>query len=168
MKRNKILKSLVESRPYEKWNSMLELIANTEIDDMTQIQKNIAFCLRYDSEVHNGGHIQYFTNFKATYLHETLIALVEIGAINQMEILQSFTNLNNDLELEDISTKEEFISKVLVGYDYTFIDEKKEDLFEQYILKWDNKYYECNPSVIDLLEKYFQENEQEFIEIIDN
>ncbi|WP_273324095.1 hypothetical protein [Vallitalea guaymasensis] len=44
MKRNKILKSLVESRPYEKWNSMLELIANTEIDDMTQIQKNIAFC----------------------------------------------------------------------------------------------------------------------------
>ena len=52
MNRNRILKSVVESRPYKKWNSMIDLLFNTEILDMTQIQKDVYLCLWYDSEVH--------------------------------------------------------------------------------------------------------------------
>ncbi len=168
MNRNRILKSVVESRSYKKWNSMIDLLFNTEIRDMTQIQKDVYLCLWYDSEVHNGGHIQYFTNHETEYFDETLSALANIGALRQMEILQSFINLNEKLELEDISSKKEFIDRVLIGYDYTFKDENKEKLFEEYIVRGDNDYYECNPSVLDLIEKYFEENEDEFIEIIDD
>lgn len=120
-------------------------------------------CFWCDSEVQNGGHIQYFTNKEGNNFDETIIALDKIGALKQKEILMKVVNLFNTLDLADINNTKDFIDKVLVGYDYVFPSEQIEDTFDEYINNYDMEYYNCEPTINDLLKKYLDVYEESFI-----
>lgn len=151
-----IEKSKVEKEPYIKWNAFIELIAR-DPDKLNDIQGVAHFAWMYDSEVQNGGHLQYFENIFNIYkgkenivVSATLEALKIIGAKKQYKILSAASKRYFSKEKLHPSTVEEFV------------DEELEGEFE----KLDNRYYDCEPDMNNFLEKYLQTHLSEFVKLV--
>lgn len=162
-----ITKKELEISPYIKWNEFVNLIAVEDYNELTYIQRVAQLCFYYDSEVQNGGHIQYFTNRKGEYLNETVEALKIIGAFKQLDIFNEVINFYDTVDLDDINNRDEFIQKVLVGYGYKFSNNEAEKSFCELTERVDREFYLCKPTINDLLEDYLNKYENEFIKIID-
>ncbi|QNU68187.1 DUF4375 domain-containing protein [Ruminiclostridium herbifermentans] len=147
MKRRIILKKILEDNPFEKWNQFIDLLAMEDYKDLTEIQRVAYLCFWYDSEVQNGGHLQYFVNRGTSLLKETELSLVELGALQQISILSEAINVLCSLGISPIEGIDDYIAEALEGK-YCDID---------------SKYYSCKPTISDLLEKYFQKYEDEFV-----
>lgn len=147
----------------DNWNKINDsLIYDYENDDMSSAKKIAALCYWYDAEVQNGGHIQYFTNDAGKHYKDALVALDIIGARKQKKILKKVVNLYKTLKLTDIKSEKEYIDNVLVGYDYEFENEEKEELFDELIEKYDDRYYDCTPEILDLINLYAHQHKDEF------
>jgi hypothetical protein len=128
---------------------MNDLLALSDLEDLTPVQRRAHLAYWYMSEVYNGGHWQYFCN-KADYDHDEVVdSLRAIGATAQAEILErALVKLPEDMRLPE--TAEEFIE----GYDESDL----EDL--------DTAFYDCETTIEDRLETYLDDHESEFIEWI--
>jgi hypothetical protein len=89
-------KASVDREPYLLWNAFIELISESEPEDLSDIQSVAKFAFWYDSEVQNGGHLQYFENSYIRYeskinvlISATLEALKILGAKKQAKIFAS-------------------------------------------------------------------------------
>lgn len=58
-------------------------------DDLSVSQRPASLVFRYDSEVNNGGHLQYFLNCGIERVEETIQALQALGAHHHAEILRA-------------------------------------------------------------------------------
>jgi predicted transcriptional regulator len=146
----RLSKSDVEKEPYLVWNSFIDLIAMEDYDDLDEVQRIAHLCFWYDSEVQNGGHLQYFENRRLDLLPVTLEALNRIGAISQSDILKSAIDKLMIKPRKKIETVEEFVELA------------REGEFE----KLDNNYYDASPSVLELLDKYLEQNQEYFVTIV--
>ncbi|MFC1953141.1 DUF4375 domain-containing protein [Chloroflexota bacterium] len=149
-------KSRVENEPYIVWNAFIDLIAE-DPDKLSDVQGVAHFAFWYDSEVQNGGHIQYFENMFNRYkdkedilVSATLEALKIIGVKKQAKILTKASKQYFSRKRKHLSSVEEFIELEL------------EDEFE----KFDDSYYDCSPDMNTYLEKYLQTHLMEFVRII--
>ncbi|MFC5653590.1 DUF4375 domain-containing protein [Paenibacillus solisilvae] len=136
----KINKELLDKKPYEAWNAFIDLIAMEEYKDLNQTQRTAHLCFWYDTEVQNGGHLQYFENKGIEKMDETIDALKVIGAAKQANILNQASatySSKNRKKLNDI---------------FAFVNEARCGEFEEY----DNEYYNSEPTVTDLLGEYFE------------
>lgn len=88
-----ISKNLLVESPYEEWNAFIDLIATEDYENLNQIQRVANLCFWYDSEVQNGGHIQYFENKGTERVYETIKALKSLGASKQAYILGEASQL---------------------------------------------------------------------------
>jgi hypothetical protein len=156
MEPTEIEKSKVEKEPYSIWNAFIELIAR-DPDKLNDIQVVAHFAWKYDSEVQNGGHLQYFENIFNIYkgkenivVSATLEALKIIGAKKQLKILSDASKQYFSKQRRHPSTIEEFV------------DEELEGEFE----KLDNRYYDCEPDMNSFLEKYLQTHLGEFVRVV--
>ena len=133
----------------ERWNAMNDLLAMSELEDLTPIQRQAHLAYWYMSEVYNGGHWQYFCN-KAHYDHnEVAEALCEVGASEHAEILtQAFARLPEGIRCP--KTIVEFID----GYDEV-------DLHDL-----DTAFGSCKKTIEGCLEEYLNRHEGAFIEWI--
>ena len=59
-------KAIVEKKPYLLWNTFIGIIAE-DPSKLSDIQGLAHFAYQYDSEVQNGGHLQYFENIFICY-----------------------------------------------------------------------------------------------------
>ncbi len=150
-------KSEVEKTPYLVWNSFIHLIALSEYKDLTNVQMAASLTFNYDSEVQNGGHLQYFENTAKLYpnkehllIDATLDALKVIGAIEQENILSSASKKYYSQERMHPKTVGEYCETAL------------EDEFGDF----DNGYYETDPNITSLLEKYLEAHLAEFVKIV--
>lgn len=147
----------------DNWNEIIDaLMYDYENDDIASPKKIAALCFFYDSEIQNGGHIQYFTNDEGLNYKETLVALEIIGAKKQQRILEKVIELYKTLKLKDIKSEKEYIEEVLVGYDYEFENDKKEEMFGDMIEKCDMEYYNCTPEIAELIDRYANKHKKEF------
>ena len=121
-----------------------------EYEDLNQIQRVAHLCFWYDSEVQNGGHIQYFENKGTERVCETIKALKSLGASKQADILGEANQQFSSKIRKTINTVLEFVMA------------SREGEYERF----DNQYYDCEPTVTELLEKYFQANKEYFVELI--
>jgi hypothetical protein len=149
-------KSKVEREPYLIWNSFIEIIAN-ESDKLNDIQDVAHFAFWYESEVQNGGHLQYFENMSIRYngkedivISAALEALKIIGSNEQLTILSSASKQYLLQKRTHPQTVDEFVA-VALG-----------DEFENF----DNQYYNCDPDMNSYLEKYIQNYTNEFVIIV--
>lgn len=147
MLRRIITKKMHEDNPYEKWNQFVDLLAMENYNDLTEIQKIAHLCFWYDSEVQNGGHLQYFENRGTSLVNETSLALENIGAQLQNYVLSKAVEILNTEGISSIESTEDYIEEALKGK-FNAID---------------SEYYSCEPTIGDLLEKYLQKYEEEFI-----
>ncbi len=145
-----IKKELIEKEPYQVWNEFTDLIATEAYEDLNDIQRKAHLIFWYDSEVNNGGHLQYFENQGVNHLSETINALRDLSAFPQAEILEKARNQFSIKKREKIMSVESYVDEALEG--------EYED--------FDNEYYEVTPSITELLEKYLEKHKEDFVKII--
>ncbi|MBI4312681.1 MAG: DUF4375 domain-containing protein [Chloroflexi bacterium] len=133
------------------WNSFIDLIAMTPRESLSPAQQVAAFSFKYDAEVQNGGHLQFFENSSGKYVPETREALPQLGAHQQREVLLQAYKRRTSKPRKRIRTVEEYVE--------TGLEQEFEDL--------DSAYYNCKPTITDLLEKWLDQNFDEFIEIVE-
>jgi hypothetical protein len=57
--RRRLSRELVARQPYERWNAFIDLVATEDATRLTATQRAAQLAFWYDSEVQNGGHLQY-------------------------------------------------------------------------------------------------------------
>jgi len=146
----KLLRSDIDLDPNLEWNSFISFLVDNDYDDLDAYQKRVWLCFWYDSEVQNGGHLQYFENRDIKYVNETINALKEIDATAQSVILET--------------ALDKFRSKKRGKIRSVFIFVKKA-LEEEYGNE-DTDFYKLEPNLIELITIYFNNNKERFIEVI--
>ena len=103
-----------------------------------------------DSEVLNGGHLQYFENRGTIQLNETVNALKIIGANDQAKLLEDAYYIYSGKSRNPINTIEDYVD---VAQDGEF---NEIDMY----------FYTCKPQMQDILEEYLNRHKDQFVEII--
>lgn len=145
----KVNRSGLQKEPHLIWNAFIDLIALTDYEDLSEIQRVAHLAFWYESEVQNGGHLQYFENRGVAQIDETLAALETLGAHCHRKILRAASEHIHSNPRGKIFTVEEYISRAAEG-EYE---------------KYDSAYGECQPTMNEYLEAYLQTNLNEFVEL---
>jgi Domain of unknown function (DUF4375) len=150
-------KTEIANKQYLVWNTFISLLTKSNYKDMNDIQSVAMLSFWYDSEVQNGGHLQYFENkgklFKnreRLLVNSTLEALNIIGGKEQANILSSASEKYLALVRKHTQDVFEFCALEL------------EDEFGEY----DRRYYKCSPDMNSFLEKYLQQHLEAFVKLI--
>jgi hypothetical protein len=88
MIKREINKNDIEEKPYLLWNAFIDIVSMESYDELSDIQKTAQLCFWYDSELQNGGHLQYFLNQGKDNAEKAIIACEKIGAYKQTETLK--------------------------------------------------------------------------------
>ena len=147
----KVNRNLLERKPYQAWNAFVNLVATEHYEDLDNVQRAAHLCFWYDSEVQNGGHLQYFENRGTMLLNETLAALRLLGAECQFAVLETAGRLYDSKPRHRIETVEDYVA---VTHNSEFAAS-------------DSAYHACQPAIQKLLADYLERNKSHFIEITD-
>jgi len=84
----RIAKADLEANPGAEWNGFVDLLAVNDYEDLAPRQRAAHLVFWYESEVQNGGHLQFFSNPSGERADETVSALAGIGAPAHAEVLR--------------------------------------------------------------------------------
>jgi Domain of unknown function (DUF4375) len=149
MPRRAIQKSQAINDPTIIWNTFVDLISE-QPQNLDPEQRPVHFVLIYDAEVQNGGHLQYFFNYRNEHLEETLSALTLVGAACQREILKEAATLFESRPRKSPETAQEYSTIALLGEFDSF----------------DKRFHECSPALGELLGKHLTEHASTYIDLI--
>jgi hypothetical protein len=138
MKHRRLSRVEVAGTPYLLWNAFVNLIALEPLDELDEIQRPAALVFSYESEVQNGGHLQYFENCGSDLLQKTIDALSKLGARKQRHLLESAGRLWCSRMRAPIRTTEGYVVTAL------------EDEFQRH----DSEFHKCTPTLQACLEEY--------------
>ena len=150
MIKRQISRTVLNKEPYLEWNAFVDILAMESYEDLVPIQRTAYLVFWYDSEVQNGGHLQYFENRGTDFLNPTLDALTQLKANCQRQVLEVAGKLFLSRSRAEINTVEEYVDAALEGE------------FDE----CDSKYNKCNPEITELLENYLKKHRDSFIEEI--
>lgn len=142
-----VTKREAEAEPFRIWNAYVDLLACEDYDDLTVEQRFAHLVFWYESEVQNGGHLQYFENRGTEHLEETIEALGVLGAPCQQRILRQTSALFLSSPRLRISSVEEYVARAL----------------EVEFSTYDLQFGECSPSLTDCLEQYLVNHQSLFV-----
>lgn len=162
----KVTKEQVESDPYFYWNQFIDLMVSEEFSNLTEYQKDMFIVFTFDSEVQNGGIVQYFTNQGAEHFERLLEILDRLEAYEQSKILKKILNLRELLGVSNVNDNIEFIEEALVGYDYKFENEKLENDFESIIEECEDKFSRIEPELTRIIESEVDANRDKFFSVV--
>ncbi|GHT71884.1 hypothetical protein FACS1894110_25660 [Spirochaetia bacterium] len=150
MIKRKLSKEIIIKQEYEIWNAFIDILATEDEKYFTDIQKNAQRAFRYDSEIQNGGHLQYFENNRLDNYSHIIKSIEMIGAINHAKTLEKAVGR--------YFSKKRKVIKIIKNYVLKALEEEYADLDSEYgLLVPDMNYY---------LEKYLEKYQDEFIEIV--
>jgi hypothetical protein len=139
----------VEAEPVCVWNAFIELLAMNSYEDLSIEQRPAHLVFWYESEVQNGGHLQYFQNRGTRHLEETIGALGLLGASCHQQLLLAASELFLGRSRESIDTAEEYISVAM----------------ENEFREFDRRFGEFSPSLVSCLEIHLQKHPAVFVTI---
>ena len=145
----KLTKRDVEEKPYCVWNSFVELLASRSYNELSQDQRPAHLVFWYESEVQNGGHLQYFENRGVEYLEATVEALGILGAPCQKQVLREAGALFLSIPRKRIRTVEEYVSTAQAD-EFGLLD---------------RRFGECSPSLQQCLERHLGEHQDKFVTV---
>ncbi len=132
------------------FSEIISLIFQKNVTELTPKQQNVSLTFIYDSEVLNGGHLQYFQNQGSEKVVRILNFLQEVGAGCQKEILVKVFERFQKLPVIAAETIEQYQERAMKG---EFFD-------------LDMTYYKCSPEIgAELLPLYVNQHLSEFVEI---
>lgn len=122
----------------------------TQMDKLTDPQKNFYYIESLAREVHNGGFAQFFENSDGEFAHEALEALRIIGAQYTAELVQKALALWPKGKVpKDRIEREELLEKM------------GEKIFDEWD-KLDQKFYTLKEDLYALLLEYVRKNKEAF------
>jgi len=134
--------------PYAVWNAYVKLIGYSgQYEELNDIQLAAHLVFRYESEVQNGGHLQFFENESAELVERILAALNVVGADSYVPILSEAINRWRSREREKLESVEDYVAEALDG--------EFSDL--------DHSFYNAQPPLIKVLERYLNQQQDEFV-----
>jgi hypothetical protein len=150
--RAQVSRRLAASSPYEVWNAFVNFLGSEPIELFTPEQRVAALAFRYESEVQNGGHLQYFSNCGVGEATQAVDALRQLGAPGHAAVLASaVASLPADPDPSPVSV-DEYVSMAL----------------EDPHGRWDRAFHELNPPLIAVLEAYLDSHFSAFIAFDDD
>jgi hypothetical protein len=147
MRIRNITKREVEAEPFRVWNAYVDLLAMEDYHDLDSVQRPAHLVFWYESEVQNGGHLQYFENQGTGHLAETIEALGLLGAAGQQQVLREAGDLFLSRPRRRIETVEEFCATALEG-EFSALE---------------SRFHGCTPSLQECLEVYFAQHQSAFV-----
>lgn len=150
MLKRTLSKKDTEKTPYLVWNAFIDLIAMEDERDLTEIQRHAQRAFRYESEVQNGGHGQYFDNQRLEDYSVVIASLYELGAHAHAAVLEKAVTL--------------FFGKTSRPRGGDPGD--THDIPEQEIIGLDFSYGNIQPDMNHYLAEYLKQHRDEFIEIL--
>jgi hypothetical protein len=145
----RLTKQEVEASPYKIWNEYVQIIAS-DYGDLAPAQRPAYLVFRYENEVQNGGHLQFFENGGTERLQETIAALGALRAHCQETVLREAGQRYLGRARSHPQSVEEFVVTALEGE------------FSQF----DSRFHECSTPLQTILEQYLDRNQDHFIQII--
>jgi hypothetical protein len=145
----RLTKQEVEASPYRIWNEYVQIIIS-DYDDLASAQRPAHLVFRYENEVQNGGHLQFFENGGTERLQETIVALGVLRAHCQQAVLSEAGQLYLGRARSHPQSIEEFLATALEGE------------FSQF----DSHFHECSTPLQTRLEQYLNHNQDHFIQIV--
>lgn len=142
----------IEAAPHEVWNAFVNVVLLHDYEQQDRTQRVGHLTLWYDSEVDNGGHLQYFENHGTSRTPEVVEALRVIGADCQADVLTRALEQRESRARVPIGTPEEYVETALAG-EYDELDRAKSD---------------CRPTICELLQTYVERHESSFVERVDD
>ena len=149
MIRRELTKEQIANEPWIEWNAFIELLTMEEYNDLTRNQQIASSLFWYDSEVQNGGHLQYFLNQGVKNVIATLSALESTENKEFYELLKLALSKYESLNLSGIEDIENYIEEAL----------------EDHFGEMDERYYSIEPTIQSILEEYLKKNKDQFIMI---
>lgn len=144
----RLTKQEVEASPYRIWNEYVQILAS-DYDVLAPVQRPAHLVFRYESEVQNGGHLQFFENVGTEKLQETIAALEILQAHCQKTVLSEAGQLYLGSARSHPKPVEEFIAAALEGE----------------FSRFDSRFHECSPSLQMCLEQYLDHHQDHFIQV---
>jgi hypothetical protein len=143
----KLSQQQLRDDPYIVWNEYVSLLATSNYRDLTEAQRAAHLVFWYDSEVQNGGHLQYFENRGIGQSNEVIAALRRLGAKCHADVFARAVALFAARHRPRIETVEVYVETALEcefdGLDYLF--------------------HECQPPLVKVLEAFLERNQAEFV-----
>ena len=134
---------------YERWNALVH-IAFLPYEQLDNLQRIPHHALWYESEVNNGGHLQYFENHGTDRVPEAIESLKSLGALSQAAVLTDALTLRMSVKRKRILSLTQFLSAA-----------KRDEYGEL-----DSAFYQCEPGICELLQWFLDRNEASFIRVV--
>jgi len=115
MRTRRLLQSDAAAAPYLIWNAFIEVLALEDYETLSPEQRPAHLVFWYESEVMNGGHLQYFENRGTVHLEETIESLGLLGANTQQQVLREAAEVWKSGDRQPIETVEEYCESALEG-----------------------------------------------------
>jgi len=131
------------------WNAFVNLLAMSEESELGEEQIPAWHAFWYESEVQNGGHLQYFLNRGIREASRAVISLRRLGGLGFSEILSGALVVWELSERRNPTTPEECASEALQA---EFDD-------------FDARYGYAEPALMEILESHLAENQSLFVVI---
>jgi len=145
-----LTKQEVEAEPFRVWNAFVNLLAMEDYEQLSSEQRSAQLIFWYDSEVQNGGHLQFFENRGTKHLAETIKALGLLDATSQQQILREAGELWLSRSRPRIQTAQEFCDTALEG-EFDALD---------------SRFYKSTPTLTQRLEAYLASHQELFVSVI--
>lgn len=149
MKQRTLTKQQVEEAPHEVWNAFVDVLATEDYHDLSPEQRPAHLVFWYESEVQNGGHLQYFENRGGERLDETIAALKLLGASCQQRVLRDAARLWRSRPRPSIQSAENYCERALEG-EFSALD---------------TRFHACKPSLTNVLQEHLRRNQSLYVAI---
>jgi len=128
------------------WNEFVDIVSLLDFDESETSIEAASLCFWYDSELQNGGHLQYFENQGIENSKKLIEGLRKIGAETQKKVYEKALKVWMSKVRDSIDTIEEYVLEAL----------------EEEFHELDSEYYECTPDMNYYLKKFLENNENSF------
>jgi hypothetical protein len=129
------------------WNEYIAFLASSEYDELGTIQRVAFLVYWYESEVQNGGHLQYFENRGFGHVAETIIALQTVHANCHADVLHRAALRRGAKDRKELKSSTQYVAEALRG--------EYDDL--------DREFSNCHPQLTAALENYLHQNLADFV-----
>lgn len=145
--RRTVDRQAAEARPDLIWNAFVDLVAMEEYTSLSDVQRQGHLVFWYESEVQNGGHLQFFLNRGTDLLNETVASLEATGLPCQAAVLRRAADRWLVFDREDPDSAEEFV----------------EAEFRGEFAGFDEAFHQCSPRIQEALELHLERHRDEYV-----
>jgi len=146
-KRAVVTKAALKQNSHADWNAFIDLLAMTEYDDLASEQRQAHLVFWYESEVQNGGHLQFFLNQGHDRAEETALSLNALGASEHAQVLEQATaRWRGAARLAPADAME---------YSAVASEMEFEDL--------DRAFHDCPVPLVEILRRHLVEHDSDYI-----